>query len=384
MPLEQFIATSAADAAQQIRSRLGADAVVVNIRQLPGRWFQKPRIEVLARRTEQTTESAPSPIGEDLRTAPGQLTAGFPFEQENLRPASVHGQESCAPSGFSPKIVANAMVEQRYGRADASLFSRCASAPEKAENSGRALLESVGLLPLVAERVLEHMPVTQPPWLAGELKQVRAALTASWIPCKASPATGLHVFVGAPGVGKTTALCKWLTVSVLLQARKARVWRLDAGTANTAESLSVHGDILGVPVERSWTGHPISEEIAFVDLPGTEWSDATAINALADKLRTMPVSQTHLVVNAAYDATVLLEQVRAFARMPISDLIVTHLDEEPHWGKLWNLVLGTGLPIRFLSAGQNIPGEFREADVERVLMRLFPFDLEHGRTAALG
>jgi flagellar biosynthesis protein FlhF len=382
MPLEQFIATSAADVAQQIRSRLGADAVVVNIRQLPGRWFQKPRIEVLARRTDPTTEPTPSTFGGDLLTAPGPLTEGPQSEQGDRRSASVPGQEICAQSDFSPKAVANAMVAQRYGKTDAALSPRCARAKEKAENSGRALLESVGLLPLVAERVLEHMPVTQPPWLAGELKQVRAALAASWIPCKTSPVTGLQVFVGAPGVGKTTALCKWLTVSVLLQARKARVWRLDARTANTAESLSVHGDILGVPVERSWTGNPISEDIAFVDLPGAEWSDATAINALADKLRTMPVSQTHLVVNAAYDATVLLEQVRAFARMPISDLIVTHLDEEPHWGKLWNLVLGTGLPIRFLSAGQNIPGEFREADVERVLMRLFPFDLEHGRTAA--
>ena len=52
---------------------------------------------------------------------------------------------------------------------------------------------------------------------------------------------------------------------------------------------------------------------------------------------------------------------------PVTDLIFTHLDEETRWGKLWNFVLGTDLPIRFLSAGQNVPGHFREATADLLL-----------------
>lgn len=365
MQLEQFIATSAADAAQQIRSRLGPEAVVVNVRQLPGRWFRKPRIEVLAH-----------------RTPPVQLTDNGPFDPGDQSSANGGGQETCVPSDDAPKVVATSLLEQRYGRAAANPQDQPVRAPGKAEPGACELLESIGLLPLYAQRVAECATVTQPPWLAGELKQVRAALAASWIRCPTTAATGLQIFVGAPGVGKTTALCKWLTAAVLLEARAARVWRLDGETANTAESLSVHGDVLGVPVERSWTGTPICEAIAFVDFPGTEWSDDRAVAALANRLRTFPAVQTHLVLNAAYDSTVLLEQTRAFARLPISDLVVTHLDEEPRWGKLWNVMLGTGLPIRFLSAGQNIPGAFWEASAERVLARLFPVDLDRGKSLA--
>jgi flagellar biosynthesis protein FlhF len=80
----------------------------------------------------------------------------------------------------------------------------------------------------------------------------------------------------------------------------------------------------------------------------------------------------HLVLNGAYDIKVLLAQVRAFSALPLEDLIISHLDEEPHWGKLWNLTLGAGLPIRHLSAGQNIPGEFWEASAERIFARQFP------------
>ena len=65
----------------------------------------------------------------------------------------------------------------------------------------------------------------------------------------------------------------------------------------------------------------------------------------------------HLVLNAAYEVPLLVAQARAYAALPIEDLILTHLDEEARWGKIWNVVLGTNYPVRFLSAAQNVPGE---------------------------
>jgi flagellar biosynthesis protein FlhF len=332
MELEQFIATSAADAAQQIRAKFGPDAVVVNIRQVAGRWFRQPRIEVLAHAAEPVDQTA----GRLLDTT-----------DEVISPV-------CQP------LASDTIIQPAQ---DGKL-------PQALKQRPAALLESLGLSPLHAQQVLERVPATQPAWLAEDWKQVRAALAATWIPYHPSPAQ-LHVFVGAPGVGKTTALCKWLTLSVLLEGKTARVWRLDGARANTSESLSVHGDVLGVPVERSWTNEPISEEIGFVDLPGVTGSDPQAVNALAARLATFPSAQVHLVLNAAYDTTASLAQARALAALRISDVIVTHLDEEPRWCRLWNLVLGVGLPIRFLSAGQNIPGEFMEARVDRVLSHIF-------------
>lgn len=332
MELEQFLASSAADAAQQIRAKLGPDAVVVNIRQVAGRWFGKPRIEVLAHAAEHANPTS------------GQLLDTI---DEVVPPA--------------PQPAASDAVIQPA--ADDQPSHRPKQRPA-------ALLESLGLSPMYAQQVLERISAATPPWLADDLKQVRAALATAWIPCRPTVAR-LHVFVGAPGVGKTTALCKWLTLSVLLEGRTARVWRLDGATANTSEALSVHGEVLGVPVERSWTNESIAEDIGFVDLPGVTGADAQAVDALAARVAGFPSAQVHLVVNAAYDTTVSLAQARMLMALPISDVIVTHLDEEPRWCRLWNLMLGTGLPIRYLSAGQNIPGEFTEGRVDRVLSRVF-------------
>ena len=330
MPLEQFIANSAADAAQQVRAKLGPSAVVVNVRQLSSRWFQKPRIEVLAHVPE-------------------------PREQPPSTLLDCHDEPATAPCPETKEAVHHITQED-----------------PKASPGVRALLESLGLLPLYAEQVIEHAGERRPIWLADELKWMRDGLAATWVPSHATVNQKLHVFVGAPGVGKTTVLCKWVTLEVLLREQTAHVWRLDGETANTAEALSVHGDVLGVPVERSWTNEPFVEDISFIDLPGVNCADNGAMRQLEQRLREFGDAQVHLVLNAAYEVSVMLAQARAFARLPIADIIVTHLDEELRWVKLWNLALGTGYPIRYLSAGQNIPGEFIAASAEHVLERVFP------------
>jgi flagellar biosynthesis protein FlhF len=185
-----------------------------------------------------------------------------------------------------------------------------------------------------------------------------------------------HVFIGPPGSGKTTALCKWLTLTALLEERAARVWRLDGATANTADFLAIHCEMLGVPLERFWTSEvssqqsvvsspqPTDHDLQFVDLPGVEIADAVALTALCDQLAALPSPRVHLVLNAAYETSALLAQWRAFEHCQPEDLIFTHLDEEARRVKLWNFVFGTNCSLRFLCAGQKIPGEFRSASPE--------------------
>jgi flagellar biosynthesis protein FlhF len=211
--------------------------------------------------------------------------------------------------------------------------------------------------------------------LAARPEQTQTHLRQIWAAPLATtgPESNLHVLVGAAGVGKTTCLCKWLAKTVLAQNRPARIWRLDGRVANTAESLSVYCDILDVPVERAWRGSlaPSPSELGWIDLPGVNWRSRADLSELQDQLGAFSEAQIHLVLNAAYEVPLLIEQARAFAALPIADLIFTHLDEESRSGKLWDVVLGTNFSVRFLSAGQNIPGEFEEASADGILARQF-------------
>jgi flagellar biosynthesis GTPase FlhF len=244
-------------------------------------------------------------------------------------------------------------------------------------------LEAFGLLPSHAHRVAQQVQRVfrshPPASAAAELAAVATVLSAAWRePPRAPPRTSWHVFVGAAGTGKTTCLCKWLAQTVLLAGCSARVWRLDGLTANTAEFLSVMAEVLGVPVVRAWPtqAEPAEAEVHFVDLPGVDWRRPGVIEDLAQRIRGFPEAHIHLVLNTAYEMPLLLQQAEAFAPLPISDLILTHLDEEMRWGKLWNLVLGTKYALGFFSAGQNVPGDFRTASADPLLPRQWPqFDV---------
>jgi flagellar biosynthesis protein FlhF len=348
MNLRRFIATSAEDAVTQIQAEMGRAAVVVDVRPLPGRRWQAKQLEVLATIPEEPPrDERVDQLCEEISRLKFSLQAPTP------------AVPVVEPTPLPEPIPVNA---HQFPKLDESGESW----------QVRTLLEDGGLLPLYAQCVLDRLQTLYgnlpPETLTQEMMLVRAVMKQFWNTARPLGGRQLHVLIGGTGVGKTTALSKWLSHAVLLEGRSAHVWRLDGRSANTAETLSVHGDVLGVPVERSWSGEPIAEDLAFIDLPGVSPTDGQAVEELADLLRQFPQPQVHLVVSATCEPALLLSQVRGFSALPINDLIVTRLDEDARWNKLWNLVLGTNYPIRFFSAGQNVPGDFIEAAPE-VLFR---------------
>ena len=355
-----FIAASAEEAVSQIRSRLGPEAVVLNVRPMPvnglARFWQKPMIEVLA----HVPEAGPtqSPVTDAL--------AEFRHQLEEIK----HQVVVRAPAAANPSFSVSDSGTPDFQHEPARL--------EVGQWRVGAALHRTGLMPVHAQCVIDQLRMQHgeipPPSLGEELALARNHLAGRWRQPRTISENSLHVLIGPAGSGKTTCLAKWLTQSVLVEGRQARVWRLDSAVANMAESLSVHCEILGFSAERIWSaatqGFP--EDIAFIDLPGVDWRNPIAVKELAGQLKQFGQPRVHLVLNGACDVAILLAQVRAFSPLPIDSLIVSHLDEESRWGKLWNLVLGTNYSIRFLSTGQNIPGDFLEASAAAILNRQFP------------
>jgi len=95
-----------------------------------------------------------------------------------------------------------------------------------------------------------------------------------------------------------------------------------------------------------------------------ESGDVYALDALSAQLASLGSPRVHLVLNAAYETSILLQQIRTFARFKPEDVSFTHFGEETKAAKLWNFVFGTNCSLRFLSAGQKIPGGLQLAELE--------------------
>ena len=373
-----FVARDIAGAVDDIRAKLGPEAVILDIRRLPARGlsrlWQQPQIEVLAclpdaDQAPAETVSTPTPPNE---AAPAPVLHAAVSQREAVQRYTRASVSNAYPMEDAPATVP---------------FEMAAPAPEVLSGARHpspwkcaAVLERLGLLPLHVERVLAQMQQLHgpgrfpPPSMAQELPLARTALLQLWRARPTAPASNdapLHVFIGPHGSGKSTVLCKWLAQAVLLEGQAAQVWRLDGRTANASELVSIYGEILGVRVERTWHERGDPSLPGFVDLPGADFHDAESLPLLRRTLEQFPGAQVHLVLNAAYTIPLLLTQTRAFCTLPVSDLILTHLDEETSWSKLWNLVLGTNFPLGFLSAGQNIPGRFCAARPELLCPSLF-------------
>ena len=382
MLVHTFLVDSAAEAVGLIRGKLGPDAVVLSVRKVQAegvsKLWRKPRLEVLATvppTTAGPTLPAASPVPDAGQAAvdPNQaLPTVDPLLELRREMSEIRAEVlRVRDSGSAPTSLAPAPPEEI---APLELFT-----PKMVAYPGEwqvgPILEATGVLPRHALRLMERLCAEHgevgPEALSEQLDLAAKVLKGEWLVSNQKPDRGgpeVHVLVGPPGSGKTTALCKWLAQLVLVEGRSVAVFRLDGVTANTGEFLSVHAEVLGVPVQRSlvpeWRS---SAELVLIDLPGVSHLDRPAMQALRSQIQSLRPEQVHLVLNAAYDAALLMAQARAYAWMEPTDWWATHLDEEARWGKLWNGIMGTNCPLSWMSVGQNIPGLFQKADPDRLL-----------------
>lgn len=317
----RLIVRSAEEAVQAIRSQLGDNARVVSVQALPQSGFARlmgsPKFEVIAEVPAPVPEADPAPLPIASAGA-ARRTYGTREMEPGARLPSVLRR-----AGFSEQFVGR-LAAQTEGQGDRPLHQALAEL-------GRDLRETLTKTP-------------------------------------ARPLPSRVAFLGAAGVGRTTALCKWMAHEVFEAGRIGTVWKVEFDRPNPTAALDVFCEALGVPALHYTPDLRADDGFLLADLPALSRRGGTANRQIREFLDRERFSGRVLVLNAAYDLEALQAACAAGLELGATHLVLTHLDEVARWGRLWDFLLQGQLTPLFLSTGPGLAGDL-ETDVIGSLIR---------------
>lgn len=364
----KFVVRTAEEAVQTIRERLGENAKVLSVRQVGGQGltglFSKPKLEVIAQVGDAASASASvGALGvSDEIAAPANLTQSEPA------PSLVGATAESAR--VSATAVAPTGVSARAG-APRDTLPRLPDLLRRSGFSETMLNRLQGTPAFVGspDRPLHRALVE-----VGE--QLRRQATSR----RPRPLPARSAFLGTRGVGRTTALCKWLAREVFAQQRVGRVLKAEFDRPNPAEGLAVFCEALGISVEYyapSDPGAPLTiggppGEFLYADLPGMSVRSPAENAEIAKFLDREKFAGRVLVLNALYDASQLRRAYAAGVDLGATHVVFTHLDELEQWGRMWDFLLEGELTPLFLATGPSLTGDCEDDPVSTVLRRTLP------------
>jgi flagellar biosynthesis protein FlhF len=332
----RFVVSSAQEAVETIRARLGEQARVLSVRQVSrgglAGLFSSPKLEVVAEipRVEPEARAAAEPESGNHGAALGQRPSRVPANSVGLH-------ELLRRSGFS---------ENFLGRLQAS--------PEWPRDVSAPLHRSI----------------------VGVGASLRTAASGGSMPLPARAA-----FLGTAGVGRSTALCKWLSKEVVSRGRTGCVARVEFDRPNPADGLAVFCEALGQRLEWVFSGPETPSgpqvqlegaDFLLADLPSFSLRGHAENRVLRRFLDAEQLDGRVLVMNALHDPSILRETYAVGRDLGATHLVFTHLDELPQWGRLWDFLVEGDLSPLFLSTGPGLSGDLEEDAVGAVLRRTIP------------
>jgi flagellar biosynthesis protein FlhF len=310
MHLKRYRKSTVPDALAAVRQDLGPDALVLSTTLVPAHGWRG----VLGVREVEVTAAVDRPLSKDRPPASAN------------RPATIGG----ASDGLTARLMA-AGFDARLARSVADLVP----AEERRGLSDRRLRE------LVAQ-ALEGLSAGQ------------------------DPVARIEVFVGPPGVGKTTTIAKLAARESASGGCRFGMVAADGFRAGAVEQLRAYADIIGAPFRVARTPDELDRALAhlrspmLVDTAGRSPNDGHVEELLQVAARRRG-ARTHLVVSADTSASAAR---RIFARYEAARpdrVVITKLDEAESASGLLTVIRERGLPVSFLTTGQRVPDDFARA-----------------------
>ncbi len=190
----------------------------------------------------------------------------------------------------------------------------------------------------------------------------------------------LHLFVGAPGQGKTATLVKLASHLVIRERRNVAIISADTSKVGSVDQLRIYSQILNVPfgvirTRSDWDSlftQLSAYDSILVDFPGLSLKSNEEIDFYRQLMPPDSVQRSvHYVQTVTSKDEHAFEMARRYKAHGFQDVVFTYLDESVHHGLIYSFQKEFKTPLHSFGIGPLIPEDFELATRERVIDLIF-------------
>ncbi|MEM8944622.1 MAG: flagellar biosynthesis protein FlhF [Planctomycetota bacterium] len=372
MEIKTFRAKTMQAALNLVRDELGPEATVLHTRELNtgfvSRLLKGQAFEIAASAEINAPERAPAAVAASSEPQTAVSTIVTPPEMDYRARYRDHFHQQ-SEAGLDEL---HALAEQLRGRGEQPTSHHL---PDTLFQVYTDMIES-DIEERIAQALIEHLrndssvDPRNAPEVEAELVRLLESEIATTGPIEADEGQGKVVaLVGPTGVGKTTTIAKLAANYRLRENKRVGLITVDTYRIAAVEQLRTYADIIDLPMEIVATPREMREAIArmsdldliLMDTAGRSPRDEVKIQELKSMLAEAEPDEVHLVLSAVGGARSLASTAERFATVGTTAMLVTKLDEATAYGNLLSVTRSCGLPISYLTDGQNVPDDIRDA-----------------------
>jgi flagellar biosynthesis protein FlhF len=171
--------------------------------------------------------------------------------------------------------------------------------------------------------------------------------------------------IGPTGVGKTTTLAKLVTSYRFWGRDRTTLVSADTYRVAAVEQLKTFAAIAGLSMEtvykpaamKNVLSRHLAMDAIFIDTAGRSQSDRAKLDELAEFIAAAEPDEVLLCLAVSTRLEDQLDIIERYRRLKPTGIIFTKLDESKGPGAMVSVLAESGLPLAYLTCGQNVPDD---------------------------